>query len=207
MTDVSATIAPKSDQLNADDLIAGPMTVKITKVADGTSKDQPIKIFFEGDDGKPYLPCKTMRRLLVIVWGTGKGADYVGREMTLFRDPKVLFGGVEVGGIRISHVSHIDKPQTVVLTASRTSRKPYVVQPLADKPAKAPKSERSLQDRVSDAETAVKACKTIADVAQARAKSASLRADLERGSETELLDKLDRAFEARQAELEEASKP
>ena len=31
--DMREAIVPKSDQLNADDLIAGPMTVKVTGVA------------------------------------------------------------------------------------------------------------------------------------------------------------------------------
>lgn len=138
MTDMSQTIAPKSDQLNADDLLSAPRTIAITKVsACPGSAEQPIAIFFDGDNGKPYKPCKSMRRLMVTTWGTN-GAAYVGRSMTLFRDPAVMFGGVAVGGIRISHMSHIDEPLTVALTASRTSRKPYTVQPLtiaAPKPA------------------------------------------------------------------------
>jgi hypothetical protein len=52
--------------------------------------------------------------------------------MTLYRDPAVKFGGMDVGGIRVSHLSHIDKPLSVALTVSRGKRAPYVVQPLAD---------------------------------------------------------------------------
>ena len=131
MTDVGMTIAPKSDQLNADDLINGPMTIKITKVsANPSSAEQPISLFFEGDDGKPYKACKSMRRVLVQVWGRD-GAAYAGRSMTLYRDPGVKFGGLEVGGIRISHMSHIDAPMTMALTATRAQRRPFTVQPLS----------------------------------------------------------------------------
>jgi hypothetical protein len=56
--------------------------------------------------------------------------------MTLFRDDAVVFGGAAVGGIRISHMSNLERPVTMSLTASKQSRKPYVVQPLAS-PAKA----------------------------------------------------------------------
>lgn len=137
MTDLSLTIAPKSDQLNADDLIAGPITIRITKVsANPSSAEQPIAINFEGDNGKPYLPCKSMRRVLVHVWGKD-GATYAGRSMTLYRDPKVLFGGLAVGGIRISHMSHLDSDVTMALTATRQSKKPYTVHPLQDAPKKA----------------------------------------------------------------------
>jgi hypothetical protein len=47
--------------------------------------------------------------------------------MTLYRDDSVLFGGIAVGGIRISHLSHIEKDLTLALTVSRASRKPYTV--------------------------------------------------------------------------------
>jgi hypothetical protein len=131
--DVSATCAPKSDQLNFDDLIMGPMTVRITKVSGTSDRDQPIAINFEGDSGKPYKPCKSMRRVMVYIWGRD-GAAYVGKSLTLFGDPKVRFGGVDVGGIRISHMSDIASDITMALTASKTSRKPYTVKPLKTEP-------------------------------------------------------------------------
>ena len=94
--DLSKTIAPKSDQLNADDLIARSMTIKITNVTGKDGDAQPISIFFEGDNGKPYKPCKSMRRVLVMVWGD-QGKEYIGRSMTIYRDPAVVFGGIAVG--------------------------------------------------------------------------------------------------------------
>lgn len=130
--DLGATIAPKSDQLNADDLIAGPRTILVTAVKARASTgqgDQPVAVHFEGDNGKPYLPCKSMRRVLVHVWGRDGGA-YAGRSLTLFRDESVVFGGAAVGGIRISHMSELTRSVTLSLTASKASRKPYVVQPL-----------------------------------------------------------------------------
>ena len=134
MIDLRQTIAPKSDQLNADDLLAGPMTIRVTRVSLCAEPDQPIAISFEGDNGKPYKPCKSMRRLMVSVWGPD-GSAYVGRSMTLYRDEKVKFGGAEVGGIRISHMSAIDKPVTVALTVTKSVRRPYQVKPLRDEPA------------------------------------------------------------------------
>jgi len=128
MTDLSKTIEAKSNQLNSDDLQAAPRTIKITKVSAG-SAEQPIAINYEGDDGKPFYPCKSMRRVLVAVWGAD-GASYVGRSLTLYRDPEVKFGGIAVGGIRISHMSHLDKPMFMALTATRGSKKPYTVKPL-----------------------------------------------------------------------------
>jgi hypothetical protein len=143
MIDLRGTIKPKSDQLNADDLIGGPVTIRITGVSVGEG-DQPVSISFEGDGGKPFKPGKSMRRVLVNLWGPD-GATYVGRSLTLYRDEQVVFGGVEVGGIRISHMSHLQRETTMALTATKAKRKPFTVKPLATAPAPAAKpAEASL---------------------------------------------------------------
>lgn len=129
MTDIMSTIAPKSDQLNTDDLIGRSLTIKVSRVSLCGEPDQPVAIHYEGDGGKPYKPCKSMRRVMVHVWG-GDGNAYVGRRMTLYRDDKVQFGGLAVGGIRISHMSDIDNAVTMALTATRAARKPFTVKPL-----------------------------------------------------------------------------
>jgi hypothetical protein len=134
MTDLSATIDPKSNQMNADDLIGGPKTITITRVSANTSStEQPIAISYQGDNGKPFFPCKSMRRVLVSVWGKD-GAAYAGRSLTLYRDPTVTWGGLAVGGIRISHMSGMDADMTMALTATKQSRKPYTVKRLKDAP-------------------------------------------------------------------------
>ena len=130
MNDMSAVIIPKSDQLNSDDLIAGPRTITITDVQIRPGTEQPVSIHFDGDNGKPYKCCKSMSRVLVALWGPDANA-YRGRSLTLYRDPTVKWGGMEVGGIRISHMTHIEKVATLPLTATKGSRKPHVVKPLA----------------------------------------------------------------------------
>lgn len=127
--DLSKTIIPKSDQLNADDLVGGSKTITIRKVSQGSDDAQPVNIYYFGDDNKPYKPCKSMRRLLVQLWGVD-GAQFVGRSMTIFRDDSVMFAGVEVGGIRISHVSHISEPTKVLITTAKSKRRPITVEPL-----------------------------------------------------------------------------
>jgi hypothetical protein len=124
-----ATIVPKSDQLNSDDLIGCTKTITVTRVSINPSSEQPVSIGFEGDNGKPYKPGKSMRRVLVKVWGAD-ASTYAGRSMTLYREDGVRFGGMEVGGIRISHMSHIDAPQTMALTEKKGSKKPFTVKPL-----------------------------------------------------------------------------
>lgn len=129
MSDMAQVIVPKSDQLNADDLIAGPRTITITGVTIRGGQEQPVSISFEGDNGKPYKACKSMCRVMVTAWGPDS-KQYVGRSMTLYRDQSVKWGGMEVGGIRISHMSHIDSQITMALTMTKGSRKPYVVKPM-----------------------------------------------------------------------------
>lgn len=131
ITDLSHTIVAKSDQLNSDDLIGGPATITITAVRVGTSREQPVSIAYEGDENKPYKPCLTMRRLMVAAWGVDP-SGWAGRRMTVFRDPVVRYGGDEVGGIRISHLSHIEKPLRIALTMTRGKKAPYVAHPLED---------------------------------------------------------------------------
>lgn len=132
--DMTQFVIPKSDQLNADDLIGGPRTITVTAVkANEGSAEQPVSIFFDGDNGKPYKPCKSMRRVMVHVWGAD-AKNYIGRSMTLYCDPNVQFGGMKVGGIRISHMSHMEKAQTMALTATKSKRAPFTVQPLEGGP-------------------------------------------------------------------------
>lgn len=130
--DIRATIEPKSDQLNYDDLIGATKTITVTAVTAGT-RDQPVNVHYDCENGRPYKPCKSMRRLLVACWGDD-GRDWVGKSMTLFGDPDVVFGGVKVGGIRISHVSDIERDLSIALTASKGKRKQYTVAKLDIKP-------------------------------------------------------------------------
>jgi hypothetical protein len=127
--DMSQVIQPKSDQINADDLIGGPMTITIEAVAIKPGEDQPVSMRLKGMT-KVYRPCKSMARVMFQAWG-GDASKYQGRSMTLYRDPKVKWGGLEVGGIRISHMSHIDGTLQLMLTQSKAQRAPFRVQVLA----------------------------------------------------------------------------
>ncbi len=137
-SDMTPIIQPKTDQLNSDSLVAGPITITIKSVKVSPGTEQPVSIFYDGDDGKPWRPCKSMARILVSAWGPDS-SKYAGKSLTLYRDPKVKWGGLEVGGIRISHMSGIENAMTMALTETRSNRKPFTVQPL--KTTSAPKSK------------------------------------------------------------------
>jgi hypothetical protein len=133
MNDMRPVITPKSSQTNADDLIGGARTIRITGVKIAPSGEQRVAISYDGDDGKPWMPCKSMCRVLVEAWGPDAN-QYVGRSCTLYKDPKVKWGGLEVGGIRVSHLSHIDRDMLLALTETRGKRTPFLVKVLQDAP-------------------------------------------------------------------------
>lgn len=128
--DLSSTIVPNSQQVNAEDVLAKPVTVTITGVERGTA-EQPVFISTAEFPGRTYRPGKSMRRALVAIWGSDS-STYVGRRLTLYNDPTIRFGKELTGGIRISHASHLDNPVTVALTVTRGRRAPFTVQPLPD---------------------------------------------------------------------------
>ena len=216
MTDIGHTIVPKSTQQNADDFVVGPRTILITRVSLTDTPDQPVAVYFEGDDGKPYLPCKTCRRIMVHVWGAD-AKTYAGRSMTLYRDDKVMFGGVAVGGIRISHMSHIDRDVTMALTVTRANRKPFTVKPLrivqasrqtqqqggqapdgGDAPLTLSQRAEMCEKRIGEAASTIK----LAAVWKA---AAALRADLA-ADDPERLVELEATFTTRNDELRAAER-
>lgn len=128
--DISRTLEPNSNQLNADDLIAGPRTVTVAAITKGTP-EQPVNVVTEEfGPNRPYKPSKSMRRVLASAWGSDASV-WIGRKITLYRDGDIMFGKDRVGGIRISHLSHIDQKLELSLTVSRGKRAPFTVQPLA----------------------------------------------------------------------------
>lgn len=127
---MAAAIAPKSDQINADDLIGGDMDVKIQSVSVNLNSDQKVAISLVGEK-RIYRPCKSMARVMVSAWG-GDPETWAGKSLRLYRDPKARFGGAEVGGIRIRAMSHIETPLTMVLSESKAKRVPFRVSVLGD---------------------------------------------------------------------------
>jgi hypothetical protein len=123
--DLSLSIEPNSAQVNAEDLLAGPRTVTITGVEAGTV-EQPVFVHLAEIADRTYRPSKSMRRVMVSGWGANASA-YVGRRLTLYRDPDISFGRDVVGGIRISAMSDLAKPLSIALTISRGKRKTFAV--------------------------------------------------------------------------------
>lgn len=129
--DISDTLAPNSDQLDAVDLIGQPRTFTITKVSKGKD-DQPVNVHL-AEFPRVWRPGKSMRRVLAACWSTD-ASTWVGKRVTLYCDETIRFGNDVVGGTRISHLSHIDKPKSIPLLVSRGKSASFRVQPLPDAP-------------------------------------------------------------------------
>lgn len=171
MTSLLPTIEAKSDQLNADDLIGGPRTIKVTRVKVNTSDDQPVWVYFDGDNNKPFKPCKTVRRLLIQVWGDDAD-QYAGRSMTIYLDPSVKYGGMAVGGIRVSHASNLDAPRKFFLAETRGKKRQHTVHPLQESAQPEPGGNQvALQVAIAHLDSA----QTMADLAAVWSSHTSLQ--------------------------------
>lgn len=119
----------RTDQWNAEDFIGGPRTFTIAAVKEGKAEQKYDIELVEGE-GRVWRPPLTVLRLLIAAW-TNDATKWAGKKATLYLDPSIRFGREVVGGIRVSHLSGIDKPLTVNLTVSRGKRSPITVQPIA----------------------------------------------------------------------------
>lgn len=131
--DITDALAPNSDQLDAIELVT-PRTFTIAAgsrmaVRDGKTVAEVALENFP----RVWRPSKGMLDVLARCWGTD-AKQWVGRRVTLYNDPDVMFGKDKVGGVRVSHLSHIDGVQSVPIRAAGRARapKPWKVEPLPD---------------------------------------------------------------------------
>ncbi|HEY4268041.1 MAG TPA: hypothetical protein VGM94_07625 [Galbitalea sp.] len=125
---MKVTIEKKTDQLNYEDFLGGvTRIVTIADVKTGT-KEQQYDLLIEGDS-RFWRPPPTVLKLMVAAWGDD-ATVWRGRSAELYGDPDITFGREKVGGIRVSRLSHIDKPVSANLTETRGKRKMHTVEPL-----------------------------------------------------------------------------
>jgi hypothetical protein len=160
---MSAVIIAKSDQWNADDFVEGPRTFTIEAVQIRPGTEQPVQITLAGSK-KFFRPCKTVSRVLVAAWKADANA-YIGRSLTLYTDPDVTWGGMKVGGIRISHMSHIDRPLVIALQEKKGSKRMTTIQPLKVEP-------RADELTLEGAELSLRLAKTLDELKAAWSKKA-----------------------------------
>lgn len=130
ISDLSGTIKANSDQLNADDLIAGPILIQVEGVTLNKDPKQPVHIYYYGCENKPFKPCLTVRRILIALWGKD-GNQWANKWMNLYVDSSVSFGKQKnIGGIRVDAVSHISSAASISLTVRRGMKQHFTIQPI-----------------------------------------------------------------------------
>lgn len=138
--DFLQTTQAKSDQINAADLLGGPLVCQITDIQMTGSADQPISIFVDAHP-QPWKPSKTSRRVLAACWADAEPSEWVGRFVVLYNDPSVMWAGKAEGGIRCSHLSHISERKTIMVNATRGKKAAQVVEPYYAEAQQAPQQQ------------------------------------------------------------------
>lgn len=132
--DLTAALAPKTDQLDFADLDGlAPQVFTITDVRENGSEladQQPVNISLE-EFPRVWRPSKGMLRVLADNWGKDVTA-WVGRRVELYGDPNVYFGKEKRGGTRISRLSHIAKRSTTLVNPRGGKGAYWSVDPLPD---------------------------------------------------------------------------
>lgn len=128
--DIRAATKPKSDQLNYENFISGPQTFTVAKVTPG-DRDHPVFVHMVECPATPYKPSKGMLKCIASPDGWGdKSSQWTGKAITLYGDPTVIYGGVEVGGIKIGALEGIPSDYETLISARRGVRKPHLIKKL-----------------------------------------------------------------------------
>lgn len=137
MSDIGFALEAKSDQLNAVDIMGAEPVIRIREVR-VKSGEQPVSVYFDGDNNRPWKPSKGMLRILAGAWGRDS-SQWVGKYAQIYFEPSVLYAGKEVGGIRIRALSDIDpRGLSFALTINRQKREPYHIKRLEVQAAEYP---------------------------------------------------------------------
>lgn len=130
MADITQAMQAKSDQTNALDIMGAPLIVKVRAVDYKQGREQPVWVYYDGDNNRPWKPSKGMIRVLCGAWGTETDL-WIGRYARLEYEPSVMYAGKEVGGIWIKAMSDIpEKGLAFSLAINRSKRIPFPVEHL-----------------------------------------------------------------------------
>ena len=115
--DVMKSVEAISDRITAADLELSSKTITITSISffDDVQEKEGKKItsrrarfHYAGENGKPYVPCKTLIKFIYEQWGVPENElSYNGRLLEIYNDPTVKLGKITVGGVRLKAMSHI----------------------------------------------------------------------------------------------------
>lgn len=128
MPDITDSCVAKSNEINAVDLTAAPITVTIIGVSYTKGAERPVVIDV-GIEGKSWIPGLTCRRILRDHMSP-RTEEWIGHQVSLYCDPDVVHKNERVGGIRISGLSSIDKVVEHKALQSQRKRVTYIIHPI-----------------------------------------------------------------------------
>jgi hypothetical protein len=141
MADITESMKAKSDQLNAMDIMGSPLIIKVREVDYNSQREQPVWIYFDGDNGKPYKPSKGMIRVIGGAWGK-LTEEWIGKYAKLFYEASVTWAGKEIGGIWVKEFSDIPvRGLNFSLAINRTKRIPFPIALLSIKATEYPAAQ------------------------------------------------------------------
>jgi len=97
--------------------------------------DKAVIWFKEIDRG--WIYCKTSGHSMAAMWGKDD-ANWIGKRVTLYADPDIMFGADQVGGIRVAGSPDIDKEIKIRIKFKKKRALEVVLTPTAA-PATLPK--------------------------------------------------------------------
>lgn len=128
MADITQAMQAKSDQLNAVDIMGSPIIIKVRAVDYKQGREQPVWVYYDGDNNRPWKPSKGMIRILCGAWGTETDA-WIGRHARLEYESSVVYAGKEVGGVWVKAMTDIpEKGMMFSLAINRSKRIPFPVE-------------------------------------------------------------------------------
>jgi hypothetical protein len=102
-----AELLRPSDYIRAADLNGKDVTVTIKEVVakyemiyQGGRKEKKAVLYFEGSEKGFVLSAKVNLKAIIAQHGN-ETDNWVGKKITLYEDPDVMFGKEKVGGIRV----------------------------------------------------------------------------------------------------------
>lgn len=159
MSDIGFALEAKSDQLNYDDIADTEIVITVSEVR-VRAGDQPVSVYFNGCNNRPWKPSKGMLRLLATAWSRDS-SSWVGKSAKLYGDKTVKWAGKEIGGIRIRALSDINKSGiSAMIAVSRGKRNEVRIQYLNMERPKYPqenfdKALPSMIDKISKGEMSI----------------------------------------------------
>ena len=182
MNDIAPTLVGDSNVLSKADLMDGPQTFTVARVDINLSdKKRPTTIHLAEAPGKPYKPSLGMRKLIAKGWGKSS-KEYIGRRLTLFHNPDVLWQGKREGGVEVCAMSDIEAPFTIQVAVNAKQAKTVKVERIDATPSH--EVQPDWQALIAEAGDDVAALRAMWSDAQSRGASEAILNDIKTAATT-----------------------